>query len=96
MPRKRKADKPDAPPATTNGAVLSLSFAQRDEALAALLEIELALASLHVLYNYCEEHSLHHTPLLALHGATLAIDRPHARLRQSLDPDTTDAVGANG
>ena len=62
-----------------------------------LLEIDGALASLAVLYDYCEEHSLHHTPLRALYAATTAIEGPHARLKLLLDPDTPNAEGgANG
>ena len=95
MASKRRKATPEAPPAlAANGAVLSLTFEQRDQALAALLEIDGALASLHVLYDYCEGHSLHRTPLLALYAATTAIDGPHERLKNLLDPDTTAAKEA--
>ena len=90
MASKRRKATPEAPPAVAaNGAVLSLTFEQRDQALAALLEIDGALASLHVLYDYCEGHSLHHTPLRALYAATQAINGPHARLEKLLDPDAS-------
>ena len=95
MAKKRRPVKPDAAPAgDANGVVLALTFEQRDQALAALLEIDGALASLYVLYDYCEEHSLHHTPLRALYAATTAIDGPHERLKNLLDPDTTAAKEA--
>ena len=90
MAKKRRPVKPDAAPAgDANGVVLALTFEQRDQALAALLEIDGALASLHVLYDYCEGHSLHHTPLRALYAATQAINGPHARLEKLLDPDAS-------
>jgi hypothetical protein len=87
MARNPRKSTPQAPPAVAaKGAVLSLTFEERDQAIAALLEIDAALASLYVLYDYCEERSLHRTPLLALHAATIAIGAPHARLNKLLDP----------
>jgi hypothetical protein len=90
MARKRRAVRPDAAPAAdANAVVLALTCEQRDQVHAALLEIDGALASLYVLYDYCEEHSLHRTPLRALYAATTAIDGPHARLTKLLDPDAS-------
>jgi hypothetical protein len=90
MPQNPKAKKPNAS-APAKPAVLSLNFDQRDQVHDALHEIEAALRSLFVLYDYCEAHDVHRTPLMALHAATTAIKGPHARLQRLLDAKTPDA-----